>query len=190
MITKPVRIAVREDGSVEARSSLVGDVRDLPAIGTVVGPDSVIGRASTLGMITVLTLPSDAPVGRVSERVVGKRASIGAAYEEALFRYTTGSEQAADAREAVSDSGALVFRAPMAGRFYRKTSPDKPSLVEVGEVIETGRAVGLVEVMKTFHRLAYGGEGLPTRVKVVRALVEDGADIAKGDALFALELSE
>lgn len=189
MSAKTLRIRTREDGVVEVLSVAVGAVRNLPAVGVAVGPRSRVGEVSTLGTMASLELPKDAPEGRIAERAVGRSTSVGVGHGDVLFRYTTGvTEHGADARAAAgASSGALVYRAPMAGRFYRKASPDKPSLIEVGDVVEAGRALGLVEVMKTFHRVGYGGETLPPRAKITRALVEDGSDIAEGDALFELE---
>jgi biotin carboxyl carrier protein len=41
--------------------------------------------------------------------------------------------------------------------------------------------------MKTFHRVTYGGAGLPDTARVRRVLVADGADVNAGDPLLALE---
>jgi acetyl-CoA carboxylase biotin carboxyl carrier protein len=185
---KAARIRSTEDGLIEVRSSLVGEARGLPRVGDVIGAGSVVARVSTLGVMVDLVLPSDAPTGRVHARIVGKSAHVGVGHDEVLFTYGTAEAVRTEAAS-TSSSGALVFRAPMAGRFYRKASPDKPALVEVGDIVEAGRALGLVEVMKTFHRISYGGEGMPARVRIVRALVADGEDIAQGDALFEIEVS-
>lgn len=186
---RTAKLRVRDDGAIEVIGNVVGNVRGLPAIGTFVGPRVRVGIASTLGVMTDVVMPDDAPIGRVSERTVSRSRNPGLGHGDVLFRYVTetGAAEGVHATSSAGASGALVYRAPMAGRFYRKASPDKPSLVEVGEVVDRGRALGLVEVMKTFHRLAYGGDALPPRVRVTRALVEDGADIAEGDALFELE---
>lgn len=189
MSARVSKIRVTEGGVVEVLAAGVGEVRDLPAVGAVVGASSLIGRIVTLGQAVPLTLPSDAPTGRVRARATGRKRSAGVGHEQLLFTYGAEDASADTATHGAATSGGLVFRAPMAGRFYRKTSPDKPALVEVGEVVEPGRALGLVEVMKTFHRVAYGGEGMPARVKITRALVQDGEDIAQGDALFELEVS-
>jgi 3-methylcrotonyl-CoA carboxylase beta subunit len=85
-----------------------------------------------------------------------------------------------------SDEG-LVFRAPLAGRLYLRPSPQKPTFLQVGDVVEPGTTLGLLEVMKSFNRIAYGGHGLPERARVVRFLVEDGADVEQGTPILALE---
>ncbi|MBL9012811.1 MAG: hypothetical protein JNL83_01465, partial [Myxococcales bacterium] len=50
-----------------------------------------------------------------------------------------------------------------------------------------GATVCLLEVMKTFHRVTYGGAGVPERARVREVLVADGADVTQGDPLLALD---
>src|SRR5690606_4636993 len=89
------------------------------------------------------------------------------------------AEQAeAPSARAAAEVEGTVFRAPMAGRFYTRASPDAAPFVAPGDALARGQVVGLIEVMKTFHRLSYGGEGLPERARVVQLLVEDGDDVA------------
>lgn len=85
------------------------------------------------------------------------------------------------------ETRGLVFRAPTSGRFYLRASPDKPPYVAVGVELAPGATVCLLEVMKTFNRVTYGGAGLPARARVTELLVADGADVNAGDALVALE---
>jgi acetyl-CoA carboxylase biotin carboxyl carrier protein len=47
--------------------------------------------------------------------------------------------------------------------------------------------VCLLEVMKTFNRVTYGGPALPERAKVREILIADGADVTAGDPLLALD---
>ena len=63
----------------------------------------------------------------------------------------------------------------------------KPVFVEIGSVVETGATLGLLEVMKTFHRLHYRGEGLPARAVVRECLVGDGDDVERGQPVFRVE---
>ena len=93
----------------------------------------------------------------------------------------------AGSRDDVQAAGGLVFRAPTSGRFYGRPSPDKPVFVAVGDELTQGTTICLLEVMKTFNRVTYGGAGLPERAKVREILVADGADVTSGDPLLALE---
>jgi acetyl-CoA carboxylase biotin carboxyl carrier protein len=87
---------------------------------------------------------------------------------------------------AASAVTGLVFRAPTSGRFYGRAAPDKPPFVSAGEELAPGATICLLEVMKTFHRVTYGGAGLPERARVERVLVADGDDVSAGDPLLAL----
>jgi acetyl-CoA carboxylase biotin carboxyl carrier protein len=79
----------------------------------------------------------------------------------------------------------LVFRAPTSGRYYGRPTPDKPAFVSVGSALVPGTTVCLLEVMKTFNRVAYSGA--PARVREL--LVADGADVNAGDPILAVDLS-
>ena len=94
-----------------------------------------------------------------------------------------GNEEAAESPAAAG----LVFRAPTSGRFYGRATPEKPPFVAVGDELGQGATVCLLEVMKTFHRVTYGGPGLPERARVRAILIADGADVTAGEPLLALE---
>lgn len=86
------------------------------------------------------------------------------------------------------DPAGLVLRAQGSGRYYHRPAPDEPAFIAPGDVLAEGVVVGLIEVMKTFTHVTYpAGDGLPARARVVRALVEDGADVVAGAALLELE---
>src|SRR5437773_2106342 len=46
-----------------------------------------------------------------------------------------------------------AIASPMTGVFYRSTSPDVPPFVELGDRVEAGQAVGLIEAMKVFSEI-------------------------------------
>lgn len=75
--------------------------------------------------------------------------------------------------------------AGLTGIFYRAPSPDEPTFVDVGNVIEEGRQVGIIEAMKMLNVLESERSG-----RVVRILVEDGASVEAGTPLFELQLME
>ena len=96
---------------------------------------------------------------------------------------------AADASASQAGASAatgLVFRAPMSGRFYLRPGPDKPAFAELGATLTRGHTVCLLEVMKTFNRLALSGDYLPERVRVVQVVPADGEDVTRGDVLLRL----
>jgi biotin carboxyl carrier protein len=101
----------------------------------------------------------------------------------------TGAPSAALAHteKSAGDVQGLVFRAPLAGRVYFRPSPDKPRFVESGGVITRGTTVCMLEVMKSFNRIGYGGESLPERARVAGFLIADGADVELGTPILELE---
>ena len=91
-----------------------------------------------------------------------------------------------ETREQTAGDHSLVFRAPSAGRVYLRPAPDADPFVLPGATVRRGDPVALLEVMKTFHRLTFGGDGLPEEATIREVLIEDGGDVASGDPLLAI----
>jgi acetyl-CoA carboxylase biotin carboxyl carrier protein len=194
--TLRARLVRLPDGKQRLEAPTVGLYRGEPRPGTLVGPDQPIGQLEILGVLHHILAPAEA-TGLVlppetrnqpSRRPVEHGSLLVLLDPEAA---TAGAVQGASPglRGAASTS-ALVFRAPTAGRWYTRPGPGKPPLIEVGTLVEHGQAVGLIEVMKTFSRLHYGGEGLPLRARVRVIVMKDEEDVAAGDALFELEQAD
>jgi len=91
---------------------------------------------------------------------------------------TTGMTQSVESKEAEVDStqweipeGAEVLVAPMDGSFWSKPSPDQPPFVQIGDTVQVGQTIGLIEVMKTFTPIKATKSGVLQRW----ALEEGGA---------------
>ncbi len=157
----------------------------LPAAGlTLVTGGLAIGDLEVLGRRTQLVAPE------VSGLVTGVALDTRkVSYGDTLLVLGAASAIAgrAAAVEAAHETTGLVFRAPTSGRFYSRSTPEKPAFVTVGDTLSAGSTVCLLEVMKTFNRVTYGGPGLPERARVREVLVADGADVTAGDPLLALE---
>ncbi|MEM6791428.1 MAG: hypothetical protein AAF928_18620 [Myxococcota bacterium] len=181
--------ASEEDAeAVVLLAPLVGQWRDAPAPGTVIAPGSNLGRIGVLGVFTPVVAPAGA-YGVVRAGSGDGAAVRAVSYGGPLLTLDARPDLGGGEAEAGAEAqvAGLVYRAPSGGRFYRRTAPDKPPLLAEGDVVGPGSVVGLVEVMKSFHRLAYEGDGLPPRARVVRFLIEDGADMTTGDPIFELE---
>lgn len=76
----------------------------------------------------------------------------------------------------------VSIEAPMVGTFYRTSAPEEPPFVEVGDDVEPGATVGLVEVMKLFTELTCDVAG-----KVARIDVDNGAFVEYGQPLLWIE---
>ena len=93
----------------------------------------------------------------------------------------SGSGEGAFEDEAVAESpeaDLVPIVSPMVGVFYRAKSPDEPNFVEIGDRVEIGQVIGLVEAMKTFNEITSEVEGeVVTIVAQNTQLVETGAPL-------------
>ena len=99
------------------------------------------------------------------------------------LRRGAGGDLAPPPAEATAPSGAgepggddadLVL-APVLGVFYRRAAPDRPPLAEVGAQVAAGQAIGVLEMMKTYHEVP-----APRAGTVAAFLVEDGQFVEYG----------
>lgn len=76
----------------------------------------------------------------------------------------------------------IMIKSPMIGTFYRKSTPDKPSLVEVGDEVAPGKVVCIIEAMKLFNEIESEVSG-----KIVKVMVEDASPVEYDQPLFMVE---
>jgi acetyl-CoA carboxylase biotin carboxyl carrier protein len=105
--------------------------------------------------------------------------------------YTQTPSTAVDSRvteekpSAVQKTDNLVtIKSPMIGTFYRRPSPDKPLLAEVGDEVTPGKVVCIIEAMKLFNEIESEVSG-----KIVKILVEDASPVEYDQPLFLVEPS-
>jgi acetyl-CoA carboxylase biotin carboxyl carrier protein len=79
-------------------------------------------------------------------------------------------------------SNLITIKSPMIGTFYRSSSPDKPSFVNVGDEIDTGKVVCIIEAMKLFNEIESEVKG-----KIVKVLAEDASPVEYDQPLFLVE---
>ena len=75
--------------------------------------------------------------------------------------------------------------APLVGTFYRSSQPGKPAFVDVGDSVEMGQTVCIVEAMKLMNEVAAGEGG-----KVAEICVENGEWVEFEQVLMYLEPAE
>ena len=86
----------------------------------------------------------------------------------------------APAKEAASNRKPIV--SPMVGTFYRAPAPDADPFVEVGDVVEVGQTVCIIEAMKLMNEIE-----AETKGRLVEILVENAQPVEFGQKLFLVE---
>lgn len=82
------------------------------------------------------------------------------------------------APQPVVDENLVTVVSPMVGIFYRSPSPSDPHFVEVGDHVEVGQTVGLVEAMKVFNEIISEVEGTVVAIQAENSdLVESGSSL-------------
>ncbi len=83
-----------------------------------------------------------------------------------------------------SDESAryVAIKSPMVGTFYRSSSPDKPPFLKVGDAVQKGQTVCVIEAMKLFNEIESELQG-----KVVKILVDDTSPVEYDQPLFLLD---
>ncbi|MEM8502489.1 MAG: acetyl-CoA carboxylase biotin carboxyl carrier protein [Cyanobacteria bacterium P01_D01_bin.1] len=94
------------------------------------------------------------------------------------------AEPAASPSPAV-DPSLVEITSPMVGTFYRSPAPDESAFVEVGDRIQTGQTVCIIEAMKLMNELEAEVSG-----EIVDILVENAEPIEFGQPLMRVKPSK
>jgi acetyl-CoA carboxylase biotin carboxyl carrier protein len=89
---------------------------------------------------------------------------------------------AAPAAPAPKSDNLITIKSPMIGTFYRRASPDKPVLADVGAEIAPGKVVCIIEAMKLFNEIESEISGT-----IVKVLVDDASPVEYDQPLFLVE---
>ena len=83
---------------------------------------------------------------------------------------------------ASSATGAQTILTPLAGVFYRASSPTSLPFVKDGDAVEPGQTLCIVEAMKVMNEIK-----AESRCRILRIMVENGRPVAANQALFQTE---
>ena len=81
-----------------------------------------------------------------------------------------------------SNDSYKIIKSPIIGTFYRKPSPDKDVFVNVGDTVNEGDTLCVIEAMKLFNEIESDFSG-----KIVKILVEDASPVEFDQPLFLIE---
>ena len=99
---------------------------------------------------------------------------------------TSAAPVATDAKPADDSSAAgyLEIKSPMIGTFYRASNPESDSFVNVGDNVDVGQTVCIVEAMKLFNEIESEVSG-----KIIKVLVDNGTPVEYDQPLFLVDPS-
>ena len=81
-----------------------------------------------------------------------------------------------------NDAKYVTIKSPMIGTFYRSAGPDKPLFVNVGDEINTGDVICIIEAMKLFNEIESEVSG-----RIVKVLVDNASPVEYDQPLFLVE---
>ncbi len=91
---------------------------------------------------------------------------------------------AAQAIETQESDKYITIKSPIIGTFYRKPAPDKPLFVEVGQQVNEGDVLCVIEAMKLFNEIESEISG-----KIVKILIDDSSPVEFEQPLFLIDPS-
>jgi len=95
------------------------------------------------------------------------------------------SENGSSTSENNNDAAAVelnTIKAPMIGTFYRSPGPDKAPFKKVGDTINVGDTICIIEAMKLFNEIEAETSG-----KLVKILVDDASPVEYDQPVFLIE---
>ncbi len=106
-----------------------------------------------------------------------------------MVEYVIGSPRPAatptSAARPVDEGRRVIIKSPMVGTFYRTPAPDAPPFVEVGQDLEVGQVVCIIEAMKLMNEIKCEVAG-----RIAEVLVQNGDAVEFGQPLFVVEPPE
>ncbi len=122
--------------------------------------------------------------GSQSEQVLVQAAPVMAAPAPIAAAPVAAPINAGDAAPlaASDESKYITVKSPMIGTFYRTPGPDKDAFVNVGDSIQPGMKLCIIEAMKTFNEIESEVSG-----KIVKVLVDNASPVDYDQPLFLVD---
>lgn len=84
--------------------------------------------------------------------------------------------------EESDDAKYIIIKSPMIGTLYRRSTPEKPNFVNIGDDVTPKTVVCVIEAMKLFNEIEAEIGG-----KIVKVLVDDGSPVEYDQPLFLVD---
>lgn len=118
------------------------------------------------------------------ERIRVKRFQRGVQLEEGAIS-TPQVKETTNQIQKERTNNLYSVNSPFVGTFYRAPSPGAPPFVEIGDIVQKGKTLCIVEAMKLMNEIEAEVSG-----KVVQILKKDGDSVEFGEPLFLIEPAE
>ncbi|HLH35073.1 MAG TPA: acetyl-CoA carboxylase biotin carboxyl carrier protein [Alloacidobacterium sp.] len=79
------------------------------------------------------------------------------------------------------DASLHIVKSPIVGTFYESPSPGTPAFVKIGDVVEQGQVLCIIEAMKLMNEIESDASG-----EIVKRFVQNGQPVEYGQQLFAV----
>ena len=119
-----------------------------------------------------------APIVRHAATSVAENASDSSFQSEVSLK---GERGGGHRKEEVADAPGTFVASPMVGTFYASSAPDQPSFVKVGDRVEAGTVVCIIEAMKVMNEVKAGVSGV-----VAEVLADNAQPVEFGTRLFRI----
>ncbi len=129
------------------------------------------GRETTVSSLPIHHLPVPAPVATVEPSHAAPAPAA-----------TAPAPEPAPAPAAQGEGNYVPIKSPIVGTFYRSPTPEKPAYIKVGDKIEAGTVVCIIEAMKLFNEIESDVSG-----RIVKVLVEDAQPVEYDQVLFLVD---
>ena len=96
---------------------------------------------------------------------------------------TVGSAPAAPVAEVAQEEQLHVVTSPIVGTFYRSPSPTSESYVKIGDTVEVGKTLCIIEAMKLMNEIQSDATGT-----IAKIYAENGQPVEYGQPLFGLKV--
>lgn len=93
-----------------------------------------------------------------------------------------GPPSAPAAVAAAAEENHTMITAPIVGTFYESPSPEAPAFVQIGDHVDKGQVLCIIEAMKLMNEIESEASGV-----IVKRFVSNAQPVEYGEALFAIE---
>jgi biotin carboxyl carrier protein len=184
-------ISEKSDAVELIRSPLIGVWYSAILPGSVLSGGANLGFLKQMNSFYEFKLPASS-CGRVFMRT-GNEPVMAVEYGQELFQLksldlssSTENSESDDKLFPENEDEGFTVNAFTTGIFYRRSSPDSPPYVAVGDEVENGSVLGLIEVMKSFNQVVFSSTEGVSRGRVVRILADDAQEVKMGQPLIHL----